>query len=153
MKPHSVFMSRKFFCRKGMHAIPLQAVLSSDYKFLYMSEMCAASTNDCIAFSVSGLACRLRTIGLAVRYWIAGDAAYDARDGIIVTWSRGALQCLNGGIARLIQLSPLKRPRSRRAKLWYPIRALWYIVATAAHGPEQSSAGSLCVYAHSQLLH
>lgn len=70
MKPHSGFICRKFFCRKGMYSIPVQAVMSSDYKFIYMSAMCAGSTNDCLAYSVRRLARRLRTENL-LDIWVA----------------------------------------------------------------------------------
>lgn len=100
MKPHNEFIPRKFFCRKGMHAIPVQAIVSASYKFLYMSALCAGSTNDCTAFAVSGIARRLRTAGLQEGFWIAGDAAYECRDGILTPWSKHALQCTQHGVSR-----------------------------------------------------
>lgn len=83
LKPHNVFLLRKFFCCKEMHAIPVQAVVSSSYNFLYMSAMCEGSTNNSIAFAVTGLGMRLRAVGLRSGYWIAGDAAYECRDDLL----------------------------------------------------------------------
>lgn len=100
MKPHNEYVPRKFFCRKGMHAIPVQAVVSSSYKFMYMSAMCAGSTNDCTAFAVSGLGRRLKSTGVLPGFWIAGHAAYECRDGALSPWSKTALQCQRMGDAR-----------------------------------------------------
>ncbi len=83
-----------------MHAIPVQAVVSSSHKFQYMSALCAGSTNYCTAFAVSGLGRRLRTVGLVPGFWVAGDAAYEFRDGIFDPWSKSALQCPRDGDAR-----------------------------------------------------
>eukprot|EP00171_Calliarthron_tuberculosum_P015280 IDg15280t1 len=66
-----------------MQGLSLQALVSLDYKLMYMSVRCAGSTNDCIAFCVSKLAYRLKTIAILPGYWIAVDAAYECQNGVI----------------------------------------------------------------------
>lgn len=87
IKHHAEYIPRKVFCRKGMYAIPVQAVISSSYKFLYMSSLCAGSTNDCTAFAVIRLAGRLRTIGIVTGFWIAGVAAHECLNRILTPCS------------------------------------------------------------------
>ncbi len=38
-KPRDEYVPRKVFCRKGFYSLPVQAVVDSSYKFLYMSAM------------------------------------------------------------------------------------------------------------------
>jgi hypothetical protein len=52
--------SRNFYCRKGIYAIPAQAVLDAKYRFLYLSAKCARSTSDAIAWETSSPGMRLR---------------------------------------------------------------------------------------------
>jgi DDE superfamily endonuclease len=51
---------RDFYYRKGMYAIPAQAVVDAKYRFLYLSAKCAGSTPDAIAWESSILGMRLR---------------------------------------------------------------------------------------------
>ncbi len=46
------YVPRKFYCRKGMYAIPVQAVVNSAYMFMYMSATCAGSTHDSVALGL-----------------------------------------------------------------------------------------------------
>eukprot|EP00171_Calliarthron_tuberculosum_P022194 IDg22194t1 len=75
-KPPDNYVPRNFYCRKGMYALPVQAVVDSRYRFLYMSCRCSGSTHDSVAFDVSDLAARLRAGEMIPGYWIAADPAY-----------------------------------------------------------------------------
>ena len=46
-------MPRNFYCIKDMHALPVQAVVDSTIRFLYMSRRYSGSTHDAAAFDVS----------------------------------------------------------------------------------------------------
>ena len=59
-KPPDEYVPRNFYCRKGMYAMPVQAIVDSRYRFLYMSCRCVGSTHDSVAFHVSSMARRLR---------------------------------------------------------------------------------------------
>eukprot|EP00171_Calliarthron_tuberculosum_P001167 IDg1167t1 len=50
------------------------------------NEYIPRNAKDCTAFAVSGLGRRLRTVGLVPGFWIAGDSAYECRDGILTPW-------------------------------------------------------------------
>jgi DDE superfamily endonuclease len=90
-KPPDNFGPRGFYCRKGMYAIPAQALVDANYRFLYLSAKCAGSTPDGIAWESSSLGIRLRREQLPAGFWIAGDAAYSCRNGIIAPWTAGQL--------------------------------------------------------------
>jgi DDE superfamily endonuclease len=90
-KPPDDFGPRGFYCRKGMYAIPAQALVDANYRFLYLSAKCAGSTPDGIAWESSSLGMRLRREPLPAGFWIAGDAAYPCRNGIITPWTAGQL--------------------------------------------------------------
>jgi DDE superfamily endonuclease len=70
-KPADEYGPRDFYCRKGMHAIPAQAVVDAKYRFLYLSAKCAGSTPDAIAWESSSLGMRLRREPLPLGYWLA----------------------------------------------------------------------------------
>jgi DDE superfamily endonuclease len=90
-KPLDMYGPREFYCRKGMYAIPAQALVDANYKFLYLSAKCAGSTPDGIAWASSTLGLRLCREALPAGYWIAGDAAYPCRNAIITPWTAGQL--------------------------------------------------------------
>jgi hypothetical protein len=54
-KPSDEFFPRNIYCRKGMYAIPVQAVVDSSYRFLYMSPKCVGCTHDSLSFEFSRL--------------------------------------------------------------------------------------------------
>ncbi len=87
-----------FFCRKGKYALPVQACVDAQYRFLYMSSLCVGSTHDSVAFSVSGLPRRLRNGELLSGFWITGDAAYSGADGIVTPLSSSALRHEEDGV-------------------------------------------------------
>lgn len=95
-RPPDEFMPRNFYCRKGMYAFPVQAVVDSELRFRYMSCRCSGSTHDAAAFDVSDLASKLKTGQLKAGYWIAGDAAYVSIPGLLTPWSKSELSGENG---------------------------------------------------------
>jgi DDE superfamily endonuclease len=99
-KPLDMYGPRDFYCRKGMYAIPAQALVDAYYKFLYLSAKCAGSTPDGIAWASSTLGLRLCREALPAGYWIAGDAAYPCRNGIITPWTAGQLLDDEFGVSR-----------------------------------------------------
>lgn len=99
-KPPDDYIPRNFYCRKGMYALPVQACVDARYRFLYMSCKCTGSTHDSVAFAVSNLARELEESPLKTGYWIAADAAYMCSQGVIVPWSKSALQCDEKGLFR-----------------------------------------------------
>ena len=52
---------RTFIVGRGMYALPVQAVVASKLRFLYMSFRCSGSTHDAVAFDTSELAAKLRS--------------------------------------------------------------------------------------------
>ena len=66
------------------------------YTFRYISCRCAGSTQDSVAFELSGLAHQLRAGNMLSGYWIAADAAYVPMPGWLTPWSRSALSAENG---------------------------------------------------------
>jgi hypothetical protein len=85
-KPPDHLSPRKYFCRKGYYALPLQVVCDSSYRFLFMSGRTAGATHDSLAFSVSALWESLANSSLPDGYWIAGDEAYNCSDSLLTPW-------------------------------------------------------------------
>ena len=96
-KPPDEYVPRNFYCRKGMYALPVQAVVDSMLRFRYMSCRCSGSIHDAVAFDSSDLAMKLRNGKMAPGYWIAGDAAYVPIPGLLTPWSKYHL-ARDGGI-------------------------------------------------------
>jgi DDE superfamily endonuclease len=99
-KPMDMYGPRDFYCRKGMYAVPAQALVDSDYRFLYLSANCVGSTPDGIAWDSSSLGLRLCREALPTGFWIAGDVAYPCRNGIITPWTAGHLLHDKCGVQR-----------------------------------------------------
>jgi len=95
-KPPDEYVPRNFYCRKGMYALPVQAVVDSNLRFRYMSSRCTGSTHDSVAFEVSDLARRLRSGDIISGYWLAGDAAYVSLRGLLTPWSKSRLSGEDG---------------------------------------------------------
>ena len=93
------FAPRKFYCRKGMYALPVQAVVDSELRFRCMSRRCTGSTHDAAAFDVSELAQKLKDNRMSTGFWLAGDAAYISLTGLLTPWSKSALSGENGVFA------------------------------------------------------
>ncbi len=50
-KPLGKCKPRDYFCRKGFYSVPVQAIVDSSYRFLYMSARCVGSTHDSLAWA------------------------------------------------------------------------------------------------------
>jgi DDE superfamily endonuclease len=85
-KPPDHLSPRKYFCRKGYYAIPLQVVCDSSYRFLFLSGRTAGATHDSLAYSVSILHEALANNSLPDGYWIAGDEAYLCSNSLLTPW-------------------------------------------------------------------
>jgi hypothetical protein len=85
-KPRDDLCPRKYFCRKGYYALPVQVVCDSSYRFLFMSALTAGATHDNLAFSVSNLSEALTNNALPDGYWIAGDETYQCSDSLLTPW-------------------------------------------------------------------
>lgn len=72
-----------FYCRKGFYALPIQALVNSDYRFICFSALCRGSTHDALAHAVSSLGRYLEDGRLEMEYWIAGDEAYNCSEYLI----------------------------------------------------------------------
>ena len=59
-KPPDEYALRNFYWRKGMYALPVQAVVDSELMFRHMSCRCTGSTHYAAAFDVSELAQKLK---------------------------------------------------------------------------------------------
>jgi DDE superfamily endonuclease len=70
-KPADKYHPAKYYCRKGYYAIPLQVLVDSRYKVLYVSAKCAGATHDNLAFYVSTLHHRLMSGELQTRLVLA----------------------------------------------------------------------------------
>ena len=82
-KPSWCHAPSNFFCRKLYYALPVQAVVDSDYRFLCCSARCVGSTHDSIAHTVSALGNFLESGKLHFESWIAGDEAYVCTESLI----------------------------------------------------------------------
>jgi len=82
-KPNDDLNPSQFYCRKQFYSLPLQAVVDSDYHFIYSSLRCVGSTHDSLAFPVSGLTQYLRSVGLKEGLRIAADEAYECTNNMI----------------------------------------------------------------------
>lgn len=83
LKPHWTLDPAGFYCRKGYYAIPVQALVDSDYRFLCYSARCVGSTHDSLAHAVSSLGTYLDAGNLKPEFWIAGDEAYVCTESLI----------------------------------------------------------------------
>jgi DDE superfamily endonuclease len=53
-----------------------------------------------MAWSVSKLGIQLKTTGMKSSYWLAGDAAYDCRNGLLTPWSQSQVNDPTCGLDR-----------------------------------------------------
>lgn len=82
-KPSNSEHPATFYCRKGYYAIPVQALVDSNYRFLCFSAICRGSTHDSLAHAVSSLGRYLESGRLDGEFWIAGDEAYVCTESLI----------------------------------------------------------------------
>ena len=100
-KPSESSVPRAYFCRKEHYGIPVQAVVDSSYRFLYMSALCAGSTHDSLAFAVSPLSRQLmNSETMMTGYWIAADAALECLNSLVTPWSTSQIADPEHGDAR-----------------------------------------------------
>jgi hypothetical protein len=85
-KPPDHLSPRKYFCRKGYYAIPLQVVFDSSYRFLFLSGRAASATHDSLAYSASILREALANSSLPEGYWIALDEAHQCSNSLLTPW-------------------------------------------------------------------
>jgi DDE superfamily endonuclease len=83
-----------------MYAIPAQALVDANYRFLYLSAKFAGSTPDGIVWASSTHGLRLCREAFPAGYWIAGDGAYPCRNGIITPWTAAQLLDDEFGVSR-----------------------------------------------------
>ncbi len=93
-KPSDIYGLAKFFNRKGLYSIPVQAVVDSNYKFLAVSARCSGSTHDSTAFGLTRLGQKLADGDLPVGFLVAGDEAYPCSEGLLTPWP-GSSQALS----------------------------------------------------------
>ena len=87
-RPRGEHDQRSYFNRKGVFAIPVQAVCDSSYKFLCLSAKCVGSTHDSLAHAVSKLGQFLDQKGLNGEFWIDRDEAYTCTESLITPVSK-----------------------------------------------------------------
>lgn len=77
-----------FYCRKGFYAVPVQALVDSDYIFRFCSALCTGATHDALAYSVSGLKRDIDRGALFGIFYIVGDDAYSLSNSLITPCSK-----------------------------------------------------------------
>jgi DDE superfamily endonuclease len=80
-----------YYCRKGFHALNVQAICDSDKKILWMSSSHQGSCHDSTAWSSTMLykALQVRSEWLYARDWfIVGDSAYNMESFLLVPYDR-----------------------------------------------------------------
>ena len=87
-KPQPCENPAMFYCRKGFYAIPVQALVDSDYIFRFCSAVCTGATHDALAFSVSGLKREIDRGALFHIFYIVGDDAYSLTNHVIIPCSK-----------------------------------------------------------------
>lgn len=85
-KPTDTDRPAAYFTRKGFYAIPVQALVDSDYRFRSFSARVVGSSHDSLAHTVSGLGAFIREGKLPYPFWIVGDEAYICTDSLIVPY-------------------------------------------------------------------
>ena len=81
--------SRKYFARKGFHALNVQAGCDADLRFRIVSVKCAGSTHDATAWAVTDAARIMRSDPEALPSWayFVGDDAYKGQhDKVVCPW-------------------------------------------------------------------
>ena len=85
-KPQRKYAPKKYWCRKGFHAINVQAMCDSKRRFTFVSIMSGGSTHDSTAFNLSWVGRQIAD-NLFPEWYIMGDAAYQSGDSILVPWT------------------------------------------------------------------
>lgn len=98
--PLNKSVPRNSYCRTRQYALPIQAIVDSDYRFKYVSAGCSGSTQDSVAWACSELAIEVPNGGLTDPLWLAGDARYECTGGVLTPWSSAVLHHRNMGLYR-----------------------------------------------------
>ena len=80
-----------YFCRKGFHALNVQAVVDSKKRFLFASPSHVGSANDARAWAETGLSRKLDSmeeILIEHKLWLAGDSAHPLRSFVMTPCSK-----------------------------------------------------------------
>ena len=91
-KPERRYNPASFYCRKGYYAIPVQAVVSSDYKFMAVSVACTGSTHDSMALKMSHIGRYIDSKSIPFGYWIAADDAYMVCNTLVTPFRKSMLK-------------------------------------------------------------
>jgi hypothetical protein len=75
-----------YHCRKGFHALNVQAVCDAHKRFTYCAIDMPGSTHDSRAFANSSLAHAIATGAISEPYYFLGDAAYKGNTGILTPY-------------------------------------------------------------------
>ena len=94
-KPHKRFHPAQFYCRKGFYAIPVQAMVDSEYRFRCFSALCVGATHDSLSHEISGLGKFLRDGRLPPPFWIAADEAYVCTEFLLTPFSSSSFDRSN----------------------------------------------------------
>lgn len=72
--------------RKGTPGIVVQAFVSAELEFLFVSAKLSGSTHDWIAYSCTSLAEAIATNQLPQQYFMVADAAYVCSEQLLTPW-------------------------------------------------------------------
>ena len=90
-KPKKQYNPVAFFCRKGYYAIPVQALVDSNYMFMAASAFCTGSTHDSAALDMSNIGRALRHGIIPKGYWISSDDAYFTSETLLTPFRKGLM--------------------------------------------------------------
>eukprot|EP00732_Lithocolla_globosa_P002198 Lithocolla_globosa_v1_NODE_1377_length_2621_cov_9.489478.p1 type:complete len:410 gc:universal NODE_1377_length_2621_cov_9.489478:1368-139(-) len=77
---------RSYYNRKGFFAVILEAVVDSNYKFLFGSSRCCGSTHDSVAWGITSLARAIAEGKLRYPFFLVGDDAYSCCNSLVTPW-------------------------------------------------------------------
>jgi hypothetical protein len=152
-KPSGENIQRSYWCLKGYYAIPIQAIVDSDYKFTYMSAIAVGSTYDSLAFLCVAWASSLKRrpcrLGFRLQLILPMSAA-PASFAIglrcyVTTVKMETLGMRSMSITVLCEFM-----QNNYSVYWYHGSASFETVAIQ-HQP--SAQGSDCLHANSELLY
>lgn len=86
-KPPEGYNPLHFYNRKGYFALPVQAVVDADYRFIAVSITCSGSTHDALCYKLSNIYENLEKGNVPKGFWIAGDDAYPTSPYLITPFS------------------------------------------------------------------
>ena len=77
--------------RKGYYAIPVQALVDSDYRILAISAFCTGSTHDSVALRMSNIGRALLLGVVPIGFWVALDDAYATCENMLTPFRKGMM--------------------------------------------------------------